>query len=211
MKPFTFNVVLSMCLVSIVFALSSCSNEVPLHPLKSNATILAFGDSLTYGTGARRDKAYPAVLERITGLKVINAGIPGEISAAGLTRLPALLKQHQPDLIIICHGGNDILRKMNRETTRDNIQQMINLARHNNSQVVLIGVPEFGLFLKPAALYPALAETNKLPIANEILSDILGNLALKADRIHPNTKGYQMLAERINSLLIQSGALSANE
>ncbi len=191
----------------VVCSLAGCSDKAKIQALDTNATILAFGDSLTYGTGTSRDKAYPTVLERLINRTVINAGIPGEISKNGLTRLPALIKKHHPDLIIICHGANDILRKLNLTKTRNNIQQMINLARHYNSDVVLIGVPEFSLFLSSAPMYQALADENQLPIANDILAHIIGNNSLKSDHIHPNTQGYQMLAENISLLLRNSGAI----
>ena len=199
---------LLIIIAGIIFTLtSSCSEKTQLQALDENTTILAFGDSLTYGTGTSNDKSYPAVLERLINHKVINAGIPGEISSKGLSRLPNLIKQLQPGLIIICHGGNDILRKLDLNKTSDNIQQMINLARQNNSQVVLIGVPKFGLFLDSSPIYQALAESNQLPVADDILGDILGKTSLKSDHIHPNAKGYQILAQHIAKLLKQSGAL----
>jgi acyl-CoA thioesterase I len=192
---------------SLASTLSSCSDEAKLPALGAEATILAFGDSLTYGTGASRDNAYPTVLESLLKRRVINAGIPGEISSKGLGRLPALIKKHHPELIIICHGGNDILRKLNLSETSNNIQRMIDLAKSNSSSVVLIGVPEFGLFLKPAAFYQELAEKNNIPISNDILGDIIANNALKSDHIHPNSMGYQLLAQDIYSLLKNSGAI----
>jgi len=197
--------------IFILFLFSSlvgCSDTEKLQPLAANASILAFGDSLTYGTGTSRNKAYPAVLESLIQHKVINAGLPGEISEKGLSRLGNLIDQYQPDLIILCHGGNDILRKLDIKKTSDNIQQMINLAQQNNSQVVLIGVPEFGLFLDTSPIYQLLADENHIPIENNILGSILGNNSLKSDHIHPNSKGYQLLAEKIAFLLRQTGALA---
>jgi len=191
-------------------SLISCSDTEKLQPLAENASILAFGDSLTYGTGASRDKAYPAVLESLIRHKVINAGVPGEISKKGLTRLRGLIDRYKPGLIILCHGGNDILRKLDLNQTRDNIQQMINLARQNNSQVVLIGVPEFGLFLDSSPIYQELAEENHIPIENNILGNIIGNNSLKSDHIHPNSKGYQLLADGVASLLRETGAVANN-
>ena len=67
--------------------------------------MLAFGDSLTAGFGAAAQQSYPEVLENLALLNIINAGVSGELSAAGLQRLPALLAQHQPKLVIICHAG----------------------------------------------------------------------------------------------------------
>ena len=84
---------------------------------------------------------------------------------------------------------------------------MIDLARQNNSGVVLVGVPEFGLFLNTAPMYQELADENQVPIANNILSDIIGNNSLKSDHVHPNTEGYQRLAENISLLLRDSGAI----
>jgi len=133
--------------------------------------------------------------------------VPGEISEKGLSRLSALIENHQPDLIIICHGANDILRKLNIHQTKINLQKMIDLARQNNSQVVLVAVPEFSLFLNPSPIYQELAEENHLPIANDILVDILSKNALKSDHIHPNAEGYQLLASNISLLLTKSGAL----
>jgi len=187
--------------------LTGCSDKAVLLPLDKNATILAFGDSLTYGTGTSRDKAYPAILSALTGRKVINSGIPGEVSLKGLQRLPAQLKKYQPDLLILCHGANDILRKKDMAAAKNNIQKMIDLARNNNIQVVLIGVPEFGLFLNTATIYPELAESNKLPVEKDIIADILANNALKSDHIHPNALGYQLLAEKVRDLLVSAGAL----
>ena len=205
MIRYSFNLIYAFLIAGV---LASCSDNAKLQALDENSTILAFGDSLTYGTGTSRNKAYPAVLERLINRKVINAGVPGEISKNGLARLPGLLEKHHPRLIIICHGGNDILRKLDLSKTRNNIQQMINLARQNNSEVMLIGVPEFGLFLNTVPIYQALADENHVPIANNILGDIIGNNSLKSDHIHPNTQGYQLLAENINGVLKQSGAIS---
>ncbi len=196
--------------IFISIVISSCSDKTQLQPLAANATVLAFGDSLTYGTGTSRDKAYPAILETLIHRQVINAGIPGEISAKGLSRLPGLIKQYQPDLIILCHGGNDILGKLDITRTKHNIQQMISLAEQNNSQVLLIGVPEFGLFLNASPIYQALADENNIPLENNTLGDILAKNSLKSDHIHPNTQGYQLVAEDIALLLKQSGAIAGN-
>lgn len=191
----------------IIVLLNACSEDARLRPLDANASILAFGDSLTYGTGTSRDNAYPAVLSKLINRKVINAGVPGEISEKGLSRLSALIISHQPDLIIICHGANDILRKLNIHQTRSNLQKMIDLARQNDIQVVLVAAPEFSLFLNPSPIYRELAEENQLPLANDILVDILSKNALKSDHIHPNTEGYRLLATNISLLLKKSGAL----
>ena len=193
----------------IVIFIYACSEDAKLQAIDANADILAFGDSLTYGTGTSRDKAYPAVLAKMINRNVINAGVPGEISEKGLSRLASLIRQHQPDLIIICHGANDILRKLNIDQTKSNLQKMIDLAKQINSQVVLITVPEFSLFLNTSPIYLELTEENKLPVTNDILAEILANNAYKFDHVHPNAMGYQLLAAEIASLLKQSGGIDS--
>ena len=84
---------------------------------------------------------------------------------------------------------------------------MIDLASQHNIQVVLLAVPEFGLFLNAAPMYQQLADSNKLAIENDALSDIIGTNTLKSDHIHPNAEGYKHLAKSIQSLLKQTGAI----
>ncbi len=85
-----------------------------------------------------------AVLEKIIGEGVVNAGVPEEIHC-GLARLPKVLEREKPALVIICLGGNDLLRSMNKKQAADNIREMIRLTRKQGAAVVLIGVPALGL------------------------------------------------------------------
>lgn len=200
------NALLTLTLLWCLVA-AGCEPSVRLEPLDRNATVLAFGDSLTSGYGADTEQAYPALLQTLISRTVINAGVPGEISREGLRRLPALLNQYRPDLVIICHGGNDILRRLDLQQTSDNIQRMIELSHSNGAQVVLVGVPEYGVFLSSAAFYTELAEANRLPIENDVISDVLKRAALKADRVHPNADGYAVIAERLSVMLKNADAI----
>ena len=197
----------TILLLLCCLAASACERAASIAPLHEDAVVLAFGDSLTFGTGAKKEQSYPSQLQSLISRTVINAGIPGEVSIAGLRRLPHLLKQHQPDLVIICHGGNDILRRQNLAQTRENIQQMIELSQAQGAEVVLVAVPQFGIFLRSAEFYTELAEQNRLPIENTVLSDILRSAAYKSDQIHPNAAGYAILAERLTALLQNSEAI----
>ena len=187
----------------------ACGPETPqLPPLPEDALVLAFGDSLTYGTGATAENSYPAVLERLIGRPVIRSGVPGEVSAAGLKRLAGALERYRPDLLVLCHGGNDILRFKNDDKTAANLRAMVKLARSQNVDVVLIGVPKPGLFLSDGAgFYQRIARDFGIPYAGEILADILGSPSLKSDAIHPNAAGYRKLAEAVAVLLRKSGAI----
>jgi lysophospholipase L1-like esterase len=140
MLPRNLTWLLLLCLLP-----AGCGDPVPQLPeLTQDAVILAFGDSITAGTGAGREHAYPAQLERLTGRTVINAGVPGELSSAGLQRLPALLDRHQPQLLILCHAGNDILRNRDRGQAAGNLRTMVDHARQRGIAVLLLGVPEPG-------------------------------------------------------------------
>lgn len=192
----------------IIILLTACGSDAPqLSKLSSNDVILAFGDSLTEGVGAKENESYPAVLQSLSGRTVVNAGISGEQSAPGLARLPALLEEHQPKLLILCHGGNDILRKKNLAKMQENVTAMIQLAQNKGIPVVMLGVPNFGLFLSSYEGYKTVADSTGVIFIEDLVSDILSDDALKADSVHPNKDGYKIMAETIYSKLQDAGAL----
>jgi len=199
----------SIVALLLTLCLFSCSNDrVLLSPLNGDATILAFGDSLTYGSGSNSTtQSYPAILAQLTGLNVINAGIPGEISQYGLERLADVMQETNPSLVILCHGGNDIIRKLGKVQLKQNLEQMITLIQGSGAEVILIGVPNFSLMLNVPDLYPELATSYNIPIELTILPKIERSPKLKSDQIHPNAQGYSLMAESIYSLLQDSGAL----
>ncbi len=207
MQPATTYLKYPLLLLLALLLLAGCDNRSRLQPLPPGSTILAFGDSLTYGTGAAADASYPAVLAATTGIDVINAGVPGEVTANGRQRLPQLLQEHRPALVILCHGGNDMLRQRGEEQARENLRAMALMARESGADVVLVGVPRPGIFLSSAPLYGELAEELDLPLENDILGEILSDRSLKSDRIHPNADGYRLLAGAIERLLADNGAL----
>jgi acyl-CoA thioesterase-1 len=197
-------------LLSLIFlSLTACSDSPKnLTKLPSDAVILAFGDSLTYGTGASGLKDYPNILAELTSLKVINEGVPGEISSEGLKRLPALLDEYQPKLLILIHGGNDMLRKIPPEQTADHLNKMVEEAASRHIDVVMLGVPQPNLWMLASAdFYQRIAEDRNVPVDLNTLPDILGNNNLKSDMIHPNDAGYQLMADNIFKLLREAGAL----
>lgn len=190
------------------FFTTACNEQIPLPRLSEDAVILAFGDSLTYGTGASSKNDYPSILSELTSLTVINEGIPGEISRNGIKRLPGLLDKYQPELLILIHGGNDILRKVSRKETAKNLGQMITEAKKRNISVIMLGVPKPGLFLlKSAEIYVNIANEYQTPAGLEVLPEVLGDNSLKSDPIHPNDDGYRLIAERIFELLQETGAI----
>ena len=169
------------------------------------------GDSITHGNGAGPAEDYPAVLAATTGLTVVNAGVPGEVTADGRERLPALLDRLRPDLLLLCHGGNDLLRKLGPDSIRRNLGAMVDMAHARGIPVMLIGVPQPGLFmLKSAEVYGDIAASYGLPYDGSTLPDIYSDRQLKSDQIHPNAAGYRRLAEAVPDLADSpSGGLKA--
>ena len=188
--------------------LAGCGEEPSLDPLAPDAVILAFGNSLTYGTGAKAHQSYPAVLEELTGLTVVNAGVPGEQTNAGLERLPREVDNEAPDLVVLTHGGNDFLRKRPRTQTERNLRAMIEYLRGEGIPVVMLGVPDFGLLLSSADVYETVAEDLNVPLQDDIIPQLLRQNKYKSDQIHPNAAGYRKMAESVHALLVETGALS---
>ena len=199
--------ILSPLLLALLFV--ACSESGPrLEPLHRDAIILAFGDSLTYGTGTSAEGSYPAQLQQLSGHQVINAGIPGEQTAGGLARLEETIDEYQPQLLILCLGGNDMLRKKREKEIEQNLEKMVTISRERGVPVLLLGVPRPAIFgLESAELYYKLAERMSLPLEDTAIPEILSDSDLKSDKIHPNTAGYRLLAEAVHQKLKESGAL----
>ena len=190
-----------------LFTASGCGKHAALPKLPQDATVLAFGDSLTFGTGARDEESYPSQLGALIGRKVVRAGVPGETSEAGLERLPGALDEHAPRLLILCHGGNDFLRKLPKDKAAENVRAMIRMAKSRGIEVVLLGTPEPGFTITPPSFYAEIAKEYGIPYEGEALGKVLADKSLKSDLVHPNAQGYRRIAERVAELLRKSGAV----
>jgi acyl-CoA thioesterase-1 len=194
--------------IALLLCATACSDApTPLPRLGADDVVLAFGDSITYGSGAGPDESYPEVLARLIGRRVVSAGVPGEITANGLQRLPDVLDEVKPKILLLCLGGNDMLRKVEPVATESNLRTMVRMARDRSIAVVMIAVPRPALFGGNAAFYETIARENDLHLESEILKDILFHNEFKADPIHPNAKGYRRMAEAIAELLRKAGAV----
>lgn len=190
-----------IALLFVLGLLCGCGGPKELRPLAPGAVVLAFGDSLTSGVGAETEESYPAVLGSLLGCEVVNAGVPGEITEEGLDRLPHLLQRHRPGLVILCHGGNDMLRRRDDASIVRNLRTLIETAQASGADVVLLGVPRPGIFLKAPDFYGALADEYRLPYDGKTLPKILSSPGLKSDALHPDAEGYRKLAEQVAALI----------
>lgn len=193
--------------VSILLLVAGCERQPRLAAIAPDETVLAFGDSLTFGTGATEAESYPARLAARIGRRVIGAGVPGETTAGGRERLPALLEEHRPRLVLLCLGGNDFLRRVDEAQIRANLRAMLELARERGSAVLLIGVPRAFVGDEAAPLYRELAREFGVPLQNSAIARVLRDRKLKSDPIHPNAAGYARIAEMVEDALREAGAL----
>jgi len=197
-------IIVAVFVALILLTLPNKSKKMDL--LLSHDTILAFGDSLTYGYGADNNESYPALLSSLSGYKVINAGINGETSDEGLQRLPELLEDKSVKLMILCIGGNDILQRQSMTALKNNLKTMIHMSKIKGIDVLLVAVPNISLFgLTPLTLYEEVAEEEDVLLLSGVLAEILGNPTLKSDQIHPNALGYKQMAEKIYESLVENG------
>ena len=166
--------------------------------LTKNNTILAFGDSLTFGHNAEEHESYPSVLNRLTGISITNAGISGETSEEGLKRLDTALEDQNIKLVILCFGGNDILQAKPISSLKVNLKIMIQKIKAINAKVLLLALPNPSSFiLEPLALYQELADEEGVTLLEGTLKDIYTNPSLKSNTTHPNALGYTKMAEDI--------------
>lgn len=187
---------------------AGCGEKVPkVTKLGAADVILAFGDSLTYGTGAAETESYPAVLSQLIGRRVVRAGVPGEVTAQGLARLPQTLDEHQPRLVIVCLGGNDMLRKVNAAEIRANLREIVKTIRDRGIDVVLMGVPQPAIITSAPEFYAEIAKEFRIPYEGKVVTSVLYSPAMKADPIHPNARGYRRIAEALAGLLRKAGAV----
>ncbi|MCR9279934.1 MAG: GDSL-type esterase/lipase family protein [Pseudomonadaceae bacterium] len=206
--PFPLSLPAALVYLLTVASLWGCSgSDALLAPLPQDAKVLAFGDSLTFGTGASAAASYPAALAGLTGLEVIRSGVPGEVSATGRKRLVGVLRDVQPDLVLLLHGGNDILRRQSLADLEANLAAMIESARDAGAQVMLIAVPGRSITLSPPPLYEELAQRYQVPLVDDVLPDLLLTPSMKSDPIHLNAEGYAALATAIADRMRELGAI----
>ncbi|WP_303721839.1 GDSL-type esterase/lipase family protein [Malonomonas rubra] len=191
----------------LLLLLMACDRGQIFHQLRPNSVILTFGDSLTYGTGAEKGFDYPAQLQRLIARNVHNAGVPGEVSAEGARRLPAVLDEIEPDLVILCHGGNDMLQKLDKQQLKDNLRRMFEAVNQRGLPMVMIAVPRPGLLLSDADVYEDLAKELNIPLVDDVLGELLSDQQFKSDRVHLNDLGYGKLAEAVADKLIELGVI----
>lgn len=203
---------LRLAALPAALALAACGKRRPsTAPLQPGAQVLALGDSLTRGYGATPAQAWPARLAALTGWQVVNEGVNGDTSAGALQRLDELLDAGTYDAILIGIGGNDMLRGVPLQSTRDNLAAIVRKAREHTPYVAVIATPEpqaaraaIGM-LGDAAFYAEVAGAEQVLLIPGVYAKVLSDTSLRSDRIHANAQGYAAIGERLAEILEAAG------
>jgi len=159
--------------------------------------VLCFGDSLTFGTGAAEDQSYPAHLARLLGRRVINAGVPGDTTASALARLERDVLAHSPGNVCITLGGHDLKNGVSRAEAFANLETIVRRVQAAGALVVLVGIDPPLLGRGWADGYRDLARRTGAVLIPNVYKGIMGRAELMSDPIHPNGRGYEVLARRV--------------
>lgn len=169
------------------------------EPLGEN--IICFGDSLTYGTGAGEDHSYPAQLSLLIGLPVINQGHPGDTTADGLLRLENDVLNNSPRIVLITLGGNDLRKRLGKTEAFANLEKIIRAIQAKGALVIVgeIRIPFISRDF--SSQYQVVCRKTGAVFVPDILGGIMGDASLMSDRIHPNGKGYKIMAAKFRKAI----------
>lgn len=189
----------------------------PVNKINSGDKIVAFGDSLTYGYNLPETDNYPSALQKLlNNIDVVNYGVNGNTTEDGLRRIDEMLKEENPQLVILSLGGNDFLRNVKSEKTIKNLENMIDKIKKNGSEVILLPVPNPSYFRKIVArftgledspIYEEISERKEVPIVKNVFSELLVKDNYKIDFIHLNKEGYELVAEKIYEQMKKNNAI----
>ncbi len=200
-----------------LLTLLACSRTQKLSPLPPDSVVLAFGNSVTYGTGAGSGEGWPELIAETTGWQVINAGIPGDTAENGKSRIQDLLQEYQPALVIVEIGGNDFLKRKPHIKVKEDIRSILQQIRTSGAMPILIAAPELSFMAavakipSDAELYEELAREESVPLIPDVFSDVLAEPELRADPIHPNASGYRKMADGIYTKLKKLNLISTQQ
>jgi len=184
--------------VLLLIVIAWPSPYAKVHNLDSRgANVIAFGDSLTAGYGARPGEDYPSRLSALIGAPVVNAGVSGDTTQSALARLDNDVLARDPRIVLVGLGGNDFLGGVPIATTEANLREIVRKIEGAGAMVVLLGFRFPSLTADYESMYERVAKDEGCLLVPRILRDILNDASMKSDAIHPNARGYQLMAERI--------------
>lgn len=177
--------------------LFSSGNQWPLTvEAEDAATLVAFGDSLTHGAGAAQNESYPTWLETMSGTKVVNLGRNGDTTASSLDRMDEVLRL-KPDIVLVTLGGNDLLTRTPLDQTLGNLRKGFQRLHEAGTMAVYLAIDPPGVGDNWAMAIQHLCKEEGVLYVPNVMKGLWGDSSLMADQIHPNGKGYKIMAERV--------------
>tara|TARA_Y100000590_G_scaffold380068_1_gene448132 strand:- start:77 stop:733 length:657 start_codon:yes stop_codon:yes gene_type:complete len=194
---------LSVAILLIVITTATTASE----SVSSAKKILVLGDSLSAGLGVDYNQSWPLLVQEELNnagynYTVINAGISGDTTSGGLSRLPKLISLHQPEILILELGGNDGLRGTPLASVENNLRKMIELSNESGISVLMMGVqlpPNYGVSYTTSfeAIFANLSEEFDLTLVTGELADMVTDGLMQPDGIHPNVEGHIMIQKTV--------------
>jgi acyl-CoA thioesterase-1 len=191
------SVVAGIYLLVLACVFSGCTRSNIANLESEGKNIICFGDSITIGFGAENGQDYPAALSKMTNVPVVNAGINGDTSREAIRRIDTDVLQKEPLLVIIEFGGNDFLNKTPVQETMNNIEEMIKIIQAKGAMVAIADISTFLVMSDYGKEFKRLSQKYRTILIPGILNGIITDPQLKSDFVHPNSKGYQLIAHRV--------------
>ncbi len=179
--------------------LCACTKKPLFHNSKA-PDIVAFGDSLTYGLGVSRDNAYPTVLSQLAGREIVNLGVSGNTAQQGAMRMHDIGKS-MPCMVLIEFGGNDLLQNRPMEETRKALEEIIDYVHGLNAMAVIVDTGGNYQMSRYTKMMKKLAKKKRALFIPGIMDGIFSDKSLKSDILHPNEKGYEIIANKVYEAL----------
>lgn len=202
------NAVLGIVLAAGVAGCGKKAPEARLTPLPEDAVILIYAAGIGEEADFFRSAAMEDTLAQTMKRKVVSMGQAGEYAESALKRLPALLEQYDPDLMVLGYGAMDLWKMTDRAKLKANLGAMIDLAHERNTQVVMLGLPDINkLRVKIDPVFEEVAREKKVPIEAEIVRTVLKTPSERVFRYMVNDKGIESVAKAVRALCVRSGGL----
>lgn len=200
MKKLVFVVVFATFISVFYFAYQS-QNKITNFP-SSGTDIIAFGDSLVLGVGSTQPGGFVRILSKDLDIPIINLGVSGDTTHSALDRVGQISK-HNPKVVILLLGGNDFLGRVSKEETFDNLDRIIESIHLSGAVVLLVGLEDDKAAggERHRELFEKLVRTRKTAYVADVLDGIFGRPEFMSDDLHPNDRGYRLMADRIEPIL----------
>ena len=199
MKKFTLLILVSASIFSYFYLRKKHDWPVKNSPSSARA-VVAFGDSLTFGKGAEKNESYPAILESKLGITIKNMGKNGETTTSALKKIERV-KAEEPDLVLITLGGNDLMRKLPSSETISNLEKIFTELQDLGALVVYLAIKPPLSSSKWVSSIEDVCEKHGVLYVPTIMKGLWTKPSLMSDTIHPNSRGYKIIAQRVLTIL----------